>query len=390
LRERLSERDRLYVEGHYYGNANDFEKSFPIWFEWIRTYPNDYEPYVLLGSDYANVGQYEKGATAVREALRLEPEHSGAAAELMMHYLAMNRLDEAMSALQNVRASNLDGKWAHFLGYLLAFVESDPAAMQERLRGGMSVPGAQGIMLSTQSDTEAYRGSFHRARESSQAAVKSEIRAGREELAARWRAQQALREAEIGNFSGARKGAMEALALSAGREVGIAAALALARAGDVEAARRMADSLRQEYPVDTMLLYFWLPTIQSAIELNRGDPQKAIATLAWTRTYELGMPYGFDNLGNLYPVYVLGLAQLKAGQAQESAAEFQKMIDHPGIVLNWVTGALAHLQLGRAQAMMGDKAAARKSYQDFLALWKDADPDIPIYQQAKSEYAKLR
>lgn len=391
LKERLSERDRLYVEGHYYTNAiGELEKATQTWLEWIRTYPNDYEPYVNLGSVYAVEGQYEKAATVTREALRLLPQHSAAASNLMAYYIAMNRFDEATNTLQDLRARKLFGAGAHYCAYLLAFLESDTAAMRERSNEGLSLRGDQSSMLSIQSDTEAYYGSFRTARALSQRAAESATRAGAEELAARWRAQQALREAEIGNSAVARKGAMDALAISGGREVEPSAALAFARAGDPASAQTLVEKLDREYPRDTIMQHYWLPTIRAAIELKNGDAQRAIATLVPARDYELGLPYGFGTFGNLYPAYVRGLAHLQRGQAQQAATEFQKMIDHPGIVLNSVTGALAHLQLGRVQVMMGDKVAAHKSYLRFLTLWKDADPDIPIYKQAKAEYAKLK
>ena len=185
--------------------------------------------------------------------------------------------------------------------------------------------------------------------------------------------------------------AADALALSPGKVVEAAAALALARAGNPAQSQMLVDKLNQEFPLDTMVQNYSLPTIRAAIDLQNGNPRKAVETLQVTGPYELGNASpDYAVFGNLFPVYLRGQAYLQDGQARQAAAEFQKVIDHPGIVLNFVTGALAHLQLGRAQAMMGDKAAARKSYQDFLTLWKDADPDIPIYQQAKAEYARLR
>ena len=182
----------------------------------------------------------------------------------------------------------------------------------------------------------------------------------------------------------------EASNLSPGRDVEVIKALTLARAGDAVQAQKLADKISAEYPLDTLIQGYWLPAIRAAIALGRGNPQQAIAELEGA-AYELGMTMPARFLGGpMYPVYLRGLAYLKSGQGKPAAAELQKMLDHRCLVGNYVLGALAHLQLGRAQAMVGDKAAARKSYQDFLALWKDADPDVPIYQQAKSEYASLQ
>jgi tetratricopeptide (TPR) repeat protein len=177
--------------------------------------------------------------------------------------------------------------------------------------------------------------------------------------------------------------------LSEGRPVQTVAALTLARVGDVELARKLADKLSQEFPLDTALQDYWLPSIDAAIKLGEHAPQDAVALLQPASTYELGWQPPFQ-LGPMYPVYLRGLALLQAGQAQAAAAEFQKMIDHPGVAGNFVLAGLAQLQLARAQAMEGNKVAAQKSYRDFLALWKDADPDIPILLQAKAEYAKLK
>jgi tetratricopeptide (TPR) repeat protein len=200
-----------------------------------------------------------------------------------------------------------------------------------------------------------------------------------------------LREAEIGNAARARQNAEKALALSTGLDVEVNAALALASAGDAAPARKLVDKLNREFPLDTMIQNYCIPSIRAAIELEKNNPLKAIELLNATMQYDLGgTSKSVAFYGYLYPVYIRGLAYLKAGQGQQAAAEFQKVLDHRGIVGNFVIGALAHPQLGRAQAMMGDKEAARKSYQDFLALWKDADPDIPILHAAKAEYAKLK
>jgi tetratricopeptide (TPR) repeat protein len=250
-------------------------------------------------------------------------------------------------------------------------------------------------LLSAQSDTEAYYGRLAKANKFSEEAVQSAKHAKAEELAAQWRANEALREAEIGNSVLARQRAAEALALSAQPGIEVKAALALARAGDTGRAEKLVDKLNQEFPLDTLIQNYWLPTIRSAVELGKLNPTEAIEILKAATPYELGTTSldtapGVAAFGSLYPVYLRGQAYLQTGQGQQAAAEFQNIIDHRGIVVNFLLGALAHLQLGRAQAMIGDQPAARKSYQDFFVLWKDADPDIPLLKQARAEYAKLQ
>ena len=252
-------------------------------------------------------------------------------------------------------------------------------------------PDVEDWMLSAQSDTEAYHGRLAKAQQLSEAAVRSAKHAEVPERAAEWRANQALREIEVGRAGQALKLATEALALSSTQELRLKVALVRARAGDAESAQKLADKLSQESPLDTKMQYYSLPTIRAASELGKNNALQAVQTLEVTRPYELGGPApGITYLANLYPAYLRGEAYLKAGQGQAAAAEFQKVIDHPGIVSNFITGALAHLQLGRAQAMMGNKEAARRSYQDFFALWKEADTDLPILHAAKAEYAKLK
>ena len=213
-------------------------------------------------------------------------------------------------------------------------------------------------------------------------------RTGAAEMAGAWRANEALREAEVGNFARARQRAAEALALSDGQSVRILAALALARAGDTAQAQKLAAQLDQEAPGELIVQGYWLPSIAAATELSNHNPDRAITALESAAPYELGSQSPFE-LGPMYPIYLRGVAFLQVGNAQAAAAEFQEMIDQPGIAGNFVLAALAHLQLARAEATMGNKAAASQAYHNFLTLWKDADPDLPIFQQAKAEQAKL-
>ena len=203
---------------------------------------------------------------------------------------------------------------------------------------------------------------------------------------ASWKLNEALREAEVGNSAEARRLAGEALALNAGKDITTRAALVLARSGDTVLAQALVDKLDSEFPVDTIMQHYSLPTIRAAIELLRHNPQKAVEDLQVAMPYELGTPSSF---GNLYPAYLRGEAYLMAGQGQQATTEFQKLIDHPGVVLNFVTGALAHLQKARAQVMSGDKEAARRSYRHFLEMWQNADPDLPLLEVAEADFRKL-
>ena len=228
-----------------------------------------------------------------------------------------------------------------------------------------------------------------KAREFSRRASDSAIRSDSKETAALWQVNAALREAEFGNNEPARHGAEAALNLAPGRDVQVLAALTEARAGNPGKAEQLAQQLQKSNPLNTVLKLYWLPTIQAAIELNRGNSAQAIEILQAAAPYETGGPPPFQ-LNTLYPAYLRGEAYLAAHQGSTAATEFQKFLDHGGMVANFPTGALAHLGLARAYALSGDTAKAITAYQDFLALWKDADPDIPILKEAKAEYAKLQ
>ena len=258
--------------------------------------------------------------------------------------------------------------------------------MEQQVAWGAGKPGDEERLLSMQSDTEAYYGWMNKARDLSRRAVDSAVRADSNEAAAFWQVNAALREAELGNAALARQGVTAALALSRGRDVNVVAALTLARIGDVPQAKALVVELEKNYPLNTMLKLYGLPTINAAIALNTGNSSQTIVDLEAAAPYELGSAA----INYLYPAYLRGQAYLLAHNGPAAAAEFQKLLDHRGIVVNFVTGSLAHLQIGRAYAMAGDTAKAKAPYQNFLSLWKDADPDIPILKRAKAEYAKLQ
>ena len=250
-------------------------------------------------------------------------------------------------------------------------------------------PGSEDLLLSFQSDTEAYYGRLVKARDFSRRAVDSAVRDDSKETAALWQVNAALREAEFGNTAAAKQGVAAALALAPGRDVKLFVALTLARIGEILRAKAIGEELEKNYPSFTVLKVYWLPTIKAAIELSANNSSQAVVYLEATAPYELGMPPQLQ-LGTMYPVYVRGQAQLAAHNGPGAATEFQKFLDHRGITLNDPLGALAHLGLARAYALQGDSAKARAAYNDFFTIWKDADPDIPILQQAKAEYAKLQ
>lgn len=388
LRDRVTERERFLIDGLYYGFAiGELTKAIQVYTEWIQTYPEDEIPYATVGVLYMRIGEYEKAASEMRERMRLtsNPDYN-----IVEVYGCLNRLDEAQTVLNQARTKTA------FLGqlwYYLSFLRGDHAAMQQYLEAAKGTPEMEDWFLSAQSDTLAYRGQIAKAREYSKQAAESARRADAADAAATWKINEALREAELGNFSEARKLAAEVLALSAAKDTEAAAALVYARSQDIARAQELADLLDRSFPLDTMIQSYSLPTVRAVIEMQKNNSDKAIEVLRASARYELGNPSAFGlspPLRSLYPVYVRGQAYLQAGRPREATVEFQKVIDHSGIVWNFVLGALAHLQLGRAQAMMGDNAAARKSYQDFLALWKDADPDTTIYKEAKAEYAKLQ
>jgi hypothetical protein len=267
--------------------------------------------------------------------------------------------------------------------YQLAFLQADAPRMAQQLAWGAGKLGDEDPLLSAQSDTEAYYGRMDRARDFSRRAVESALRADSKEAAALWQAVAALRESEVGNRAAAKQGVAAALALSTGRDVKVTAALTLARIGEISRAQSLVQEVDRDYPPRNLVKLFWLPAVNAAIAVSKNDSSQALVSLEPAAAYELALG------ASLYPAYVRGQAYLLAHNGTAATAEFQKLLDHRGTVMNFLTGALAHLQIGRAYAMAGQSAQAKAAYQDFFAIWKDADHDIPILQQAKTEYAKL-
>jgi len=388
LRERANEREKLRIAAYYFRARGEIEKEAETYELWTANYPRDVSLYVNLASDYGNLGQYDKALAQEKEALRLAPDIVVVYANMGGTYVNLNRLDEAKATFDQAFALKLDSGLLRTNMYYYAFLRGATALMEQQLAWAAGKPGVEDTLLSAQSDTEGYYGRLSKARDFSRRATDSAVRSDSKETAALWKVNAALREAEIGNAAYARAGASGALKLSQGPDVKVAAALSFARIGDISQAKALAEELETTFPTNTMLKLYWLPTINATIELNRRNSSQALLDLEPSAPYELGGAGAFINY--LYPVYTRGQAYLLGRNGTAAAAEFQKMLDHSGVVQNFVTGSLAHLQIGRAYTISGDTAKAKAAYEEFFILWKDADPDIPIYKQAKAEYAKLQ
>jgi tetratricopeptide (TPR) repeat protein len=343
-------------------------------------------PHADLGSLYLELGQYDKSIAETEEQQRLEPTIIGYA-NLASDYINVNRLKDARQTLQEARQKNFDGLVLRGDLYALAFLSGDAADMERQVAWASGRPGEEDVMLSNHADTQAYYGRLGKARDLSRRAVDAAVRGEAKETAALWLAFQVLREAELGNGAAARQAVARGLALAPGRDVKVLAAVALARAGDTAQPRTILEELQKSEPNNTLLKVYWFPVVEASIAMAQHAPDQAVVALEPSLAYELGSP---PPGGSMYPPYIRGLAYLAQRNGAAAAPEFQKLLDHSGIVQNFLLGSLARLQLARAYALQGDTAKARATYQDFFALWKDADPDIPILIAAKAEYAKLQ
>jgi serine/threonine protein kinase/TolA-binding protein len=402
LREHASDREKLEITVAYYSNVTgELDRAAQENQQWIENYPREYKAYYNLGTVYGARGQYEKAVEITNQAGRLAPNDQSWHAELAYYTLALQHFDETRQIIHEGQARKLDDPVFHEGLYALAFLGVDSAALAEQQQWFADKPDFENWGFALASDTEAYSGHLGRARELTRQAVGSAVRVGNKENEALYLAIAAQREAAYGNAAEARHSAAEALKVAPTNQSGeVEAALAFAMAGDTARAESLAQDLGQRFPRDTQMHSLWLPAIQAQVELDRAAAARALTTLQAASIIELGqIPFLF-NSSCLYPVYVRGEAYLAARQGSAATAEFQKIIDHSGIVWNCWTGALAHLGVARANALQArtsqgaDADAARvralAAYKDFLTLWKDADPDIPIYKQAKAEYARLQ
>jgi serine/threonine protein kinase len=389
LRGRVSTKEGFDIASEYYSSVTgDLQKADEIYHLWAQTYPQDPSPRDHLGNDYLFRGQYEQALDLLLQEESLSRSGFYNYGNLVSAYVNLNRLHEARQAIQRAQARKLEpGSGYHYL-YIIDFLEGNLRGMQQDLAGAANAE-LEDDFFNLQSDTAAYWGHRGEAWTFSQRAAETARRKNESETSAIYLANAAIREAEFGNSPRALEIVDSARRLSSSRDVNILAALAMSRAGFVQRAQSLSSELAKTNPSNTILNFYWLPTIRAAAELALNHPAEAIAILQTTGDYELGGP---SPLGpaTLYPAYLRGQAYLHLGQGDKAVGEFQKFLDHPGCLMNFPFGALARWQLGSAYALAGDKDKARTAYQDFLTLWKDADPDIPILKQAKAEYEKLQ
>ena len=403
LRDHTSELEKLVIAADYYQNVTgELYKAAPPYQEVIESYPRDAGARVTLGIVFDNQGEYEKAAEVTRQARQLAPDRLDVYGSLAIDALALQHFDEARQIIAEAGARKADDSTVREVLYTLAFLGKDPTAMAEQQQWFATKPEYSYYGLALASDTEAYFGRLGKARELTKQAVDSAIRGDSKESGAIWQAIAAQREGAYGDLTEARQAAARALRLApTSQGVESEAALAFAIAGDTARAESLAQDLAKRFPLDTQMQSLWLPTIKMQLALDKRKLDLALnAPQAVSTTLEFGQIPFATNLSCLYHVYVRGEAYLEAGQGNAAAAAFQKILDHSGIVWNCWTGALAHLGVARANSLEArtsqgaDADAARvralAAYKDFLTLWKDADPDIPILKEAKTEYAKLQ
>ncbi len=390
LRDKVSERERFDIEGFYYLVATgELEKAAQTYELYKQTYPTAGVTHADLGFIYDALGNYDKALEECREALRLQPDASVNYSNLASTFLGLNRLDDSEAVFKQAEEQKLESENLLATHYQLEFQKGDTDRMAQLASAAMGKPGAEDLMLAAQADTEGWYGRLKNARDLTRRAMDSAGHNDASESAATYQAAAALREAGAGNREQARADASTALKLAPTHDVTAVAALALAVAGDAAGAEKLAAELDKAYALDTVVQRNWLPTIRAAIALERKDANKAIELLKEASDIELGQSTSALTI-YLCPVYVRGEAYLMLHDGKSAAAEFQKFIDHRGLVANFPWAALARLQLARAYAMQGDTAKAKAAYQDFLTLWKDADPDVPVLKEAKAEHAKLQ
>jgi tetratricopeptide (TPR) repeat protein len=382
LRDKVSERERFYIEANYFWTGTgELEKAIPAYELWRQTYPRDYALYVHLGVLYGSLGNREQALKEARESVRLEPNVENNYLNLVRDYVALNRFDEAEAAFKQVEQRNFEGEDVLYQRDQLAFLRGDRSQMLLAAKG-QSGPGH--LLLAQQASSEGYYGRLKDARELMQRAIDLAQRDDARETAAGYEAKTALLEVEAGSSRLARADADAAIKMAQTRDVLGNAALAIALAGDVVAAKKWAAELDRDFPADTLVQRYRLPVIYAAVALQRKDAKRAVELLQVTDAIELG------DSDLLLPVYLRGKAYLMLRDGNRAATQFQKFIDHRGLVNNFPWGSLARLQLARALALSGDKTRSLTAYQEFFALWKEADSDLTPLRQAKLEYAALQ
>jgi eukaryotic-like serine/threonine-protein kinase len=394
LRDRTSEAEKYLITASFYiAVTGDMEKAEQSCELWLQSYPRtEIAHSFLAGIILLPLGKYDKAVEEGKEAVQSNPDFPVSYEVLMSDEMALDLLDEAEATYKQAVQRKLDsGSFLHISPYQMGFLQNDAAEMAKQVGWSVGKPGIGDELLGLEADTAAYSGRLKEAQEFSRQALDSALREKEREAAATYSVLSGLREALFGNAERARRDVKLAMNLSAGRDVQYGAALALSYGGENTRAKTLTEGLSKRFPDDTLVRFNYLPTLQAKFALSRGNASEALESLRATTPYELGVTTSSPNGWTaMYPVYVHGEAYLAAHQPSEAAAEFQKIIDHRGLVVNEPIGALAHLEIGRAYAMSGDSTRAKAPYKDFLTLWKDADADIPILKQAKAEYAKLK
>jgi serine/threonine protein kinase/tetratricopeptide (TPR) repeat protein len=392
LRSRVSEWEKFYIESHYHDFVTgDLEKASKVYELWAQIYPREEVAPNNLGNLYMTLGQHEKALTVFREVMRISPPDSLLYSNLVGQYVILKRPDEAGTAGKEAILKGFDSAALRIALYDLAFLKSDKPGMAEQVSWATGKSGKESVMFGLEAATAAYQGKLHIARDLFRQESSSAERAGDKEMTADCEAAAALSEALYGNASEAKQHVADSLARMNGRDAQYAAALALALVGDSTRSKSLTDDLDKRFPEDTIVRFNYLPTLRAQLALAvPGNGGKAVEALAAASPYELGVPGSNTLRANLYPVYVRGEAFLASRQGTAAAAEFQKIVDWSGVVINEPIGPLAHLGLARSYAQAGDTTKSRAAYNYFFAIWKDADPDVPILLQAKAEFAKLR
>ena len=382
LRTHVSEHERLYIESHYYQFVTgDLVKAGQAYETWAATYPNDEAPRTNLAAIYSEMGKFDRSLQFAREAVDLSAHDGQTYANLVNAYISLNKPDQASAVARQAQSENHDSSTLRLYLYDAAYLQNDITEMQRQMSWASGEPGVEDIFLDDEANVLATSGQLRKARELTQRATEAARRADQKETAAGYEINEGQREALFGNDAQAQKAAEAALSFAKDRDTQYGAALVLALSGNLARADAIAAQLDKNYPDDTFVKYLFLPTIRGAARLSAKDPDGAIQLLEPASDYDLGVEAG------LLPVYLRGLAYLRAGDAPKAATEFQKIIDHPGVVLNSPIGPLARLQMARALAAQGNLAQARAGYDDFLAKWRSADSDIPILHEASQEYS---
>jgi serine/threonine protein kinase len=390
LRGRVSEGERLAISSFYeMVVTGNLEAARTAYQAWAQSYPRDDEPPTNLWTTFTFMGDYEKARVAALEAWKINSGSGNNSVNLTYSYQWINQLDQAKALVQDARAHHVDSPWLPLVLYNIDFLQQDVAGMERQVSDATGKPGVEDQILFLESETAAYNGEFAKSRELTRRAADAAERTNEKETAAEYLGHSAVREALVGNMDAAKQDAKAAMLRSDSRQGNAFSAIALALAGDSSQAARQSDDLRKKFPADTIVQSDYLPMIRGAAALRSGDASRAIGALAAAEPYELGQTNTSFTFA-LYPVYLRGGAYLAAKQGAAAQGEFQKILDHYGAVGNQPIGALAHLGLARAYVLTGDIAKAKSAYQDFLTLWKGADPNIPILKEAKVEYAKLQ